>query len=429
MRITEHRIPGLVLVDHRFDVPLDHQRPSGNTISLFARELASVATERSNLPWLLFLQGGPGSGAPRPDGASGWIKAALPHYRVLLLDQRGAGRSSPILAQTLAHLSDAQAQADYLKLFRADAIVRDAELIRADFLGGEPWSVLGQSYGGFCAVHYLSAAPAGLREVFVTGGLPPLAASADDIYRATYRRVLEKNDSFFRRYPDDARQARQIADYLAEHDVTLPGGDRLSPRRFQQLGIYFGDSAGFEVVHYLLEEAFVAGPHGPELSYPFLRHFENAFAFDTNPIYALLQEACYAQEEATNWSAERVRDEFPQFDPGAGARLSFTGEMIYPWMFEEYGALRPLKEAAEILAAYDGWPRIYDPAALARNRVPVAAAVYANDMYVERVYSEATAGAIAGLRLWLTNEHEHSALRRYGEAVFGRLLAMVRGEL
>ena len=98
---------------------------------------------------------------------------------MLLLDSRGNGRSSVVLPQTLARRGDAKAQAAYLKHFRADSIVNDAELIRRQLVGAdEPWSVLGQSYGGFCAVHYLSAHPQGLREVLVTGGLPPLDGSA-----------------------------------------------------------------------------------------------------------------------------------------------------------------------------------------------------------------------------------------------------------
>ena len=119
----------------------------------------------------------------------------------------------------------------------------------------------------------------------------------------------------------------------------------------------------------------------------------------------------------------------------AAARISperpiyFTGEMIYPWMFDEIGGLRPLKEAAEILAARDDWPDLYDPAVLARNRVPAAAAVYYNDMYVERELSEKSAAVLKGTRLWVTNEHEHSALRMHGETVFARLYDMLHGEI
>jgi hypothetical protein len=103
--------------------------------------------------------------------------------------------------------------------------------------------------------------------------------------------------------------------------------------------------------------------------------------------------------------------------------------MIYPWMFSEYGCLRPLAEAAQILAAYDGWPRLYDPAVLRANRVPCVAAVYYDDMYVERCYSEESAAQIGGIKLWITNQYQHSALRADGEALLDRLLAMLHGEL
>ena len=44
------------------------------------------------------------------------------------------------------------------------------------------WSILGQSFGGFCVVAYLSAHPGSLREAFITGGLPPLDAGIDEVY-------------------------------------------------------------------------------------------------------------------------------------------------------------------------------------------------------------------------------------------------------
>ena len=100
-----------------------------------------------------------------------------------MLDQRGTGRSSPV--GTLAGLTPDQ-QADYLSHFRADSIIRDAEWIRRE-LGVERWSVLGQSFGGMCITSYLSLAPDGLREAFITGGLPTVEADIDEVYAHTYR--------------------------------------------------------------------------------------------------------------------------------------------------------------------------------------------------------------------------------------------------
>jgi hypothetical protein len=244
--------------------------------------------------------------------------------------------------------------------------------------------VLGQSYGGFCVTHYLSVAPEGLKEAIMTGGLPPLNRLPDDVYRATYQRVIDKNRLYCERYPDDIGRVREIVDYLESHEVNLPGGDRLSPRRFQQLGIAFGMNNGFEQIHYLLEKAFLRDVANRQISYAFLRGFENSLSFETNPIYAILHESIYCEETASNWSADRVRRECPEFEITRDQPVYFTGEMVYPWMFDEYKYLRPLKEATEILATYDGWLKLYDKSVLQSNTVPCTAAIYYNDMYVER---------------------------------------------
>ncbi len=95
-------------------------------------------------------------------------------------------------------------------------------------------------------------------------------------------------------------------------------------------------------------------------------------------------------------------------------------------MFEDYGGLRHHREAADLLAEHP-WPRLYDPAALARNEVPVAATIYVDDLYVERAFAEETAAAVRGLRPWITDEYVHNGLRADGERVLGRLIDLVRG--
>ena len=431
------RHPGTVLTDRFFAVPLDHQRPDGEQIEVFAREVVAADKAGVDLPWLLFLQGGPGFGAQRPEGRDTWLNRALEDYRVLLLDQRGTGRSSPANRKTLARLAAAgpQAQADYLTHFRADSIVLDAELIRRE-LTGEPWSVLGQSFGGMCAVTYLSFAPHGVKEAFITGGLPGLTATADDVYRHTYRTVAARNAAHYERYPQDADIAWRVADYLDEHEVRLPDGAPLTVRAFQSAGAMLGQADGSHALHYLLEDPFA----GDELSDAFLYAVMNELSFVSGPLYALLHEACYAQGCATRWAAQRIRAEFPEFDPGVrgingingvkgSAPLYFTGEMIYPWMIDADPVLRPLREAAGILAERDDWPPLYDPTRLAANEVPAAAAVYYNDMYVDRELSMRTAEAIRGLRTWVTSEYEHDGLRVSDGAVLDRLIGMVRGNI
>jgi pimeloyl-ACP methyl ester carboxylesterase len=79
--------------------------------------------------------------------------------------------------------------------------VRDAECIREVLSPGRPWSLLGQSFGGFCSLTYLSLFPRSLHEVYLTGGVAPIGRSADEVYRATYQRVADKNRAFFTRFP------------------------------------------------------------------------------------------------------------------------------------------------------------------------------------------------------------------------------------
>jgi hypothetical protein len=107
-------------------------------------------------------------------------------------------------------------------------------------------------------------------------------------------------------------------------------------------------------------------------------------------------------------------------------RSLFTGEHVFEWTFEDDALLTPLAAAAALLADRE-WPALYDPDVLATAEVPAAAAVYAEDAYVERRFSEETAGLVPAMRIWLTNEYEHNGLRADGGRILDRLLAMVRG--
>jgi pimeloyl-ACP methyl ester carboxylesterase len=402
---------GLVLTEHEFAVPLDHSRPDAERITVFAREVADP--DGRERPFLVFLQGGPGHEAARPTrhpSSPGWLDRALQDYRVLMLDQRGTGRSTP--AGDLRGMSPQQ-QAEYLSFFRADSIVRDAEWIRAE-LGVQRWSVLGQSFGGFCVTAYLSQAPQGLREAFITGGLPPVGLGVDDVYQATYQRMLDRSRRYYERYPADRDRVRRLHDWIMADEVRLPAGDRLSWRRFRQLGHMLGMSDGAEHLHYIVEL--------PAGSPAFLHDVQDALPFSgRNPLYSVIHEACYADGGATRWSAARVLPADYDRDP-----TLLTGEHVFPWNFEECHALSALTEAAGLLADRT-WPRLYDPERLRANEVPCAAAIYAEDPYVERRFSEETALLIRGMRPWLTSEYDHNGLRADGGRVLDQLIALARG--
>jgi len=428
--IESRAIPKLLMREHTFEVPLDHQRPQGPQIQVFAREVVDRERDQDSLPWMIFFQGGPGFGAPRPMDDRGWLKRVLKDYRVLLLDQRGTGRSTPVNMQMLQRVGQTQDQFEFLCHFRADNIVRDAELIRSQLLKlNQRWTAFGQSYGGWCITNYLSQAPQGLDAAIFTGGLPPIHRTAEEVYRATYPVVEQKNHRHYQRYPEDEERIQRIAHHLETHDVRLPLGDRLTLRRFQQLGLGFYRSSGYHTLHYLLENAFVDERSQDELNYAFLRAFEQQFAFDTNPIFAILHESIYAQDGATNWAAHRVRTEFPQFDRGPGERILLTGEMIYPWMFTDIAQLTPYHDLAQRLAEFEGWNQLYDLDVLRANNVPVAAIVYYEDMCVAREFSLETAQSIQGTRVWITNEYEHNGIGVDGERILDRLIDMIHDDV
>ncbi|HEX2085238.1 MAG TPA: alpha/beta fold hydrolase [Solirubrobacteraceae bacterium] len=392
--MVRRAFPGLVTIEHRFDVPLRHDEPEGQRIEVFAREVRAPRAADQRRPYLLFLTGGPGHPAPRPTAPDGWLKAALEEFHVVLLDQRGTGLSTPANAGTLPAVGDAEAQAEYLAHFRADAIVRDAEVVRERLIGDEPWSVLGQSFGGFCATTYLSFAPHGLREAFITGGLPPVGHPVDDVYRALVERVERRLEVYFERYPEDRERWARVE-------------DRWLRTTAQKVGM----SDGPERLHYLIE-------HGPE-SFVFAEEARREATMATTPLYAVLHEPCYAEHEATRWAAHRVVEEH--------GGLLLPGEMIFPWMFEDDPGLRPLRDVAHLLAEKDDWPALYDAERLARNEVPVVAAVFLDDIYVDAKLSLETAAGIRGIRTWQTNLLQHDAVRT--SDTFAQLLRMRRGEL
>ncbi|KAK3194713.1 hypothetical protein Dsin_026023 [Dipteronia sinensis] len=362
---------------------------------------------------------------------------------MLVYLQRGTGLSTPLTASSMLQMKSAEDLADYLKHFRADNIVNDAEFIhlRLD-PDAKPWTVLGQSYGGFCAVTYLSFAPQGLKQVLLAGGTPPLGngCTADSIYKACFEQVICQNEKYYKRFPQDIEIVREIVNHLAGSEgggVLLPSGGFLTPKGLQTLGLSgLGSSAGFERLHYMFERVWdpVIVPGAPkQISYCFLRAVENWLDFETNPLYAIMHESIYCQGASSRWSAQRTRDECEdKFDAIRAAKegrpVFFTGEMIFPWMFDEIHALRLFKDAAHLLAEKKDWPPLYNVDALNNNKVPVAAAVYYEDLYVNFKVAMETASQIAGIRLWITNEYMHSGLRDGGGQVFDHLMGMLNGK-
>jgi pimeloyl-ACP methyl ester carboxylesterase len=400
----------MLLTDHFITVPLDHDQSDGRTIQVYAREIAAV--DGRDRPYLVFLQGGPGYEAPRPSAAPispSWLERALCDFRVIMLDQRGTGRSTPYGPAG----ADPAADAEWLTHFRADAIVRDAECLR-EHLGAKQWSLLGQSFGGYCSLHYLCVAPGSLREVFFTGGLPPVGRPVDDVYATAYDAMRMLNRRYHQRFPQDAARLQELLDRCAAGDIRTLDGVPVSARLGRTIGHHLGMDGGAEDVHQLLELDFAS---------PAFRHdLAEMLPFGArNPIYAVLHESSYADGGATRWSADRVQ-------PGdfRGDSLLLTAEHLFPWHFEDVPGLLPYRDVAGKLAEHE-WPRLYDAELLKSVDVPCAAIIYADDPYVLRRFSEETADLLPGMHRWLTDEYLHNGLRTDGNRILDRLIALARG--
>ena len=131
-------LPGHTMIEHSLWVPLDRfgalSRFAGDEtaaipekIELFAREYVRHGNEK--LPRLVYFQGGPGFGGPRMAPIGSWLDTALNHYRVVLLDERGTGRSHPIEAQAVSAVGPTSVQAAFISCFRQDSIAADANYI------------------------------------------------------------------------------------------------------------------------------------------------------------------------------------------------------------------------------------------------------------------------------------------------------------
>lgn len=444
--LARYYLPGLAVEDRSVDVPLDWRGTSparaasdglgGDArLKLFYRVVCAPGSVGRELPLLVYLQRGPGGCAPRlcgPD-SDGWLPEALRHFRVVLPDQRGTGRSSRLSRHGLARVGDARAQADHLKRFLARSIVCDLEYLRLVAFEGRRWVTLGQSYGGFLTLSYLSWFPEGVAASFVAGGIPHLPARASEVYARTFDRMAEKTRRLYERYPGDAARVAAVADLAAGGGWRLPDGSPLTVRRLQLLGAGLGMKPAFERLHNLFDTAFEDGDGsvGAQLTDGFLMEVLASTTTAANPLYWTLQELIYADgdlDEPIGWAAEREWRSRPEFSPGARP-LMLTGEAAFPWMFEEDPLLAPLAPAMDALMADTHFDRVYDPARLATNEVPLQAVVYFDDLYVDADLSLDTLSRVGASHAWVTNEFEHDGL--HGPTVFRRLLeeARARGDL
>ncbi|KAF6746774.1 alpha/beta-hydrolase [Ephemerocybe angulata] len=438
---------GLKVIERYFDLPLDYSKPEGTKIKIFARQViptdkAKTLNKQSDLPIVVYLQGGPGYEIPFR-GRSGFAGELYKNgYQVLWIDQRGTGLSTALSPDTVpSHIQTPRETADYIKHFLARNIVRDCETIRRILLGNRPneedrkWTILGQSWGGWLSLTYLSFHPEGLKEVWLTGGLAPIALNEPgEVYKRLIPRLAKRNAIYYQKYPADIARIRKIAAYLDSNDVVLPNGTTLSITVLQLLGMSFGAKGGIDNVHQIIFRVAQDLEIFGKLSYKTLHMIEQEHGFDENPLYAILQEPIYCQGAPARWAAKRAFESETQFSWNHVKSLSdseplyLLGETMLPEMYDSFAGLRPWKEVAHILAEDDNWTPPFDLEQLAKNEVKVSAVTYYDDMYVDFDLAQDTARRVKNVEQYITNQHGHDGLRQDASDVIGKLIQLSKRE-
>lgn len=401
-------------------------------------------------PILLYLCGGPGAENPpnRNPAMNQWL---LDHgYSILYLDYRGCGESSPIYAHHLLHnlkIKDDRKVADYLTHFCQDNIVRDLEAIRQTLskervtAGGYPvkWTILGQSYGGYISLTYLSMFPECLKDVFITGGLPPCGMKLDDYFRIEYQDIVKQNQSFYRAYPDANILVRRILELIKDigpKKIKMTGRGYFNGQKLLTLGRQFGSQVGFPEVYNLLQCIKFDLEQTGELRMETTSQFESILHVDERPLYPILLEQTWCSGGKTRWAAEHVAREIEGFgylhmdddgnyrDPAgtpADAPIYFTANTYCRFHYDTHEELVDLKGAAEILAEHD-WECPYNYEMLSSNscQVPVYAVSFEKDMHLDVGVAARTAAKVGGLRL-VVDPGWHQDIRYKPAEVLGRL--------
>ena len=188
--------------------PLDPVQPGGSLIEVHFAVLPALARNRKPDP-VMFFAGGPGQSAMELAGPVSRMLARLAYRRdVVLIDQRGTGRSAPLQcpelppAAPLADTADTARQLARLKACLAELqslphgdlrhyttteAMQDADAVR-QALGVAQLNLVGGSYGTRAALEYLRQFPAAVRRVVIDGVAPPdmgmPAAMSTDAQRA-----------------------------------------------------------------------------------------------------------------------------------------------------------------------------------------------------------------------------------------------------
>jgi pimeloyl-ACP methyl ester carboxylesterase len=245
-------------------VPEHREKTDGRQLDIAFTVLG--ARDRAAFEPVVVLLGGPGAAASGQMWALASVHAAINASRdVILVDQRGTGRSSPL---GCIHGSDDDLQS-YIDFLPAAAVracvagldgavdpgrygtahfVEDLEALRVA-LGLRQWSLHGASYGSRVALEYMSRHPRSIRAAVLVGVAPPFqplpAAFGRDADRALRMLAADcgRDVACAAAFPDFAVEIDSIARRLerAPATVSIPDPVTGSPSAVRFTRAAFGE--------------------------------------------------------------------------------------------------------------------------------------------------------------------------------------------
>ena len=200
LALTECRLQGFAQAAQcgELAVPENRDLPGGRTIRIFAAVLPANTLTPKEDP-LLILAGGPGQAASSLAPFAGRLTEIRRTRDIVLIDQRGTGRSSPLECPAFKPRDDdafevdplprARACAAELKAAGVDAAqytttawIADLEAMRTA-LGYARWNLWGGSYGTRVAQEYVRRHPARVRTLILDGVAPMDMIVTLDVWR------------------------------------------------------------------------------------------------------------------------------------------------------------------------------------------------------------------------------------------------------
>jgi pimeloyl-ACP methyl ester carboxylesterase len=209
LELAECRLPKLSVAAQcgKLAVPENRERPDGRNLDIFVAVLPANTAAPKPDP-LIILAGGPGQAASQLAPLALQLNEIRRTRDIVLIDQRGTGRSTPLLCDALKPSDDIAASFDLdpvpkamdcvkelaaknvdLTQYTTEAWVADIDAVRAA-LGYPTANLWGGSYGTRVALAYLRRHPERVRSMVLDGVAAPGMAIPRDIW-PTRERALD----------------------------------------------------------------------------------------------------------------------------------------------------------------------------------------------------------------------------------------------